>query len=196
MKHSRNNFIEFNNPDVREEGKRALDRRKKRRKRIRNFSVITFICSVIVIVSIFLFPQYFSTFSFSNIFRSINSLFPKNTTSSVITNSQYSSESTSTSYPEYQFTDQQVEKAKIALLNKQIEGNTTIADVEKMIEKNRDGEYRYEIELISGRRIYSDTAKIDNENISFESKKGLILALGISEIKKIHLLRKSEQKNQ
>ena len=84
MKHSRNNFVEFNNPDLREEGRRALDRRKRRRKRIRNFSVITFICAVIVIVSVFLFPQQFSTFSLSSIFNNISTLLPKNTSDTAV----------------------------------------------------------------------------------------------------------------
>lgn len=190
----RNNFSDFDNRDVWEEGKKTLEKRRKRRKRIRNLSVVTFIASAVLIVFVFLRPDYFTLFSFSKISNYISHLFPlqQETLPHFTTQDTEPSrvKKDNATYPDYQFTKEQVDKVKRKLLDQHKGTEPSSAYMQKLIDKNREREYRYEIELLSGKRIYGESAKMNKNIISFESTNGLIVALDINEIKNIQLIKK------
>jgi len=198
MRLSRSNFDGFDNRDVWEEGKKSLEKRKRRRRVVRNFSVATFIVSTILIIFVFLRPEFFSFFSLSKISRYISrsfpdqqhKLFPQDEKKEGLNRSNIES----TSYPEYNFSKKQVDKVTKELLEQHRNKEDQYAHIQNLINANRGGKFLYEVELLSGKRFYSDSAKLENNIISFVDNKGLLVALDIGQIMDIHLKTKPENK--
>lgn len=198
MKHSRNSFVEFNNQDVWEEGRKSLDRRIKRRKFIRNISLLTFIATIIIIFCIFLRPDLFSLLSFSKISKKISTLYPSHQEDDLPVfrlRSENSTASIVPPHPEYSFTKDQVDKVQNLLLSKSRNVDSNSVYLEKTIELQKEENFRYEIELMSGRRFYSETASIENNIISFEDTKGIVISLDKKDIKSINLIKASKKKD-
>ena len=198
MRLSRSNFDGFDNRDVWEEGKKSLEKRKRRRRVVRNFSVATFVVSTILIIFVFLRPEFFSFFSLSKISRYISrsfpdqqhKLFPQDEKKEGLNRSNIES----TSYPEYNFSKKQVDKVTKELLEQHRNKEDQYAHIQNLINANRGGKFLYEVELLSGKRFYSDSAKLENNIISFVDNKGLLVALDIGQIMDIHLKTKPENK--
>jgi hypothetical protein len=100
----------------------------------------------------------------------------------------------STSSPEYTFSKEQVNKVTKELLQQHKGGAPKYLHIEKLINENKDGNFLYEVELLSGKRFYSDSAKLENNIISFVDNKGLLVALDINQIIDIQLKAKPENK--
>lgn len=196
MRPSRSNFDGFNNRDVWEEGKKALERRKKRRKRIRNFSLVTFSGAGLLIILVFLRPEYFSFFSLAQISGYLSNLYPEQLVLPAIETEESKVSTTiikgSTTYPEYHFTKEDVDKASREMLKQHRGRKPKSAHIQNLIKENKEGNFLYEIELLSGKRIYAESAKLDNNIISVEDNKGIVIELGIDQIVEIRLNIKTE----
>jgi hypothetical protein len=195
---SRSNFDGFDNRDVWEEGIKSLERRKRRRRLIRNFSVATFIGSTILIIFVFLRPEFFSFFSLSKISRYISRSFPDQqhlvSPLGVKKPDLNRTNLESTSYREYNFSKEQVNKVTKELLKQHKSEEHQYVQIQELINENKDGKFLYEVELLSGKRFYSDSAKLENNIISFVDNKGLLVALDIGQIMDIKLKTKTENK--
>lgn len=200
MRSSRSNFDGFDNRDVWEEGKKALERRKKRRKLIRYFSLATFAASSLLIFIVFLRPDFFTFFSLAKISQYVSKLYPEQQViPSIDTRDPKLSDTISTgstTYPEYHFTKEDVDKATQKILELHRGEDPNASHIRNLIKKNEEGNFLYEIELRSGKRIYGESAKLDNNIISVEDNMGIVIELEINQISEVQLKNKPDSERE
>jgi hypothetical protein len=87
------------------------------------------------------------------------------------------------------FTDDQVQKATEEILREK--SREQFINIE-MTKESEEKKYLYEIEFVSGGRVYTDNVKITDNKINYRTHKGLAISLNKDEVKSIKKTRAAE----
>jgi restriction system protein len=87
------------------------------------------------------------------------------------------------------FTDDQVQKATEEILRDK--SREQFINIE-MSKESEETKYFYEIEFVSGGRVYADNVKITDNKINYRTNKGLAISLNKDEVKSIKKTRATE----
>jgi hypothetical protein len=87
------------------------------------------------------------------------------------------------------FTEDQIQKATEEILREK--SREQFINIE-MSKESEETKYFYEIEFVSGGRVYADNVKITDNKINYRTKKGLAISLNKDEVKSIKKTRVTE----
>jgi hypothetical protein len=102
---------------------------------------------------------------------------------------QYGKPIRQTERKDLSFTGDQVQKAAEEILREK--SREQFINIE-MTKEGEEKNYLYEIELVSGGRVYADNVKITDNKINYRTNKGLAISLNKDEVKSIKKTRVTE----
>lgn len=188
----RNDFVGYSNGEIpvdqSGEGFAATSKGNKVKRVV--FTVgIVITCFLLSLV--YFRPDLFPFLSHSKFYQTISNFLPdkKKDRHPLKSATLEISKDSSTEPREHSFSEEQILRAKKAVLEAQ-KNKSHLTGIEIPEESSsghsfKDSKNRYEIQLLSGRYVYADSVIVTKDMITFENKKGLAVSVNRDEVKSL-----------
>lgn len=203
IENPRNDLGGFSNGEIPIEEQEGLAQTLKQARSKRAVFLLGILLLCFVFALVYSRPNLFPFLSYSKIYQSISEYFPekykaKNQIKVVAPKPLEEQVESRTAKKEYTFSEEQVARAKFNIEKKKKQNFLSINEPYHVSNEKRkrdplsksfeDDKHRYEIEFLSGRRVYADSVIVTDDMVTFENKGGLIFSVSKDEVKKMNRL--------